>query len=281
MAEIVKKMPSWFDLEKYTLTTTFSAEDWWYQLYWRYLFYEALNGHDTEASRWMIGHVMDEIIAHGVLRKGGPCFSQNLPALQKNASVKSLSLYEVYCISDKIQAATMQYQLYQETKEHLKDWNASALLDERYKKFNESNLDDYLLKDPEFLAKTIHMTINLGATDEQILTEMKAYLKLVREQYSLQIVAKGEKLVRIQSGRFGKDIFNTMVKLRVLPYIDIRLVEMLTDQKIFRLLLYKKLYPDETKASAEKRLRDLMPKYFNVLMDREVLNRLALYAKSQ
>ena len=249
---------SWFDISKYDQVKNFDIHDWHYQLTQR-LFIDKFFDVVSLAS---LNEAVKELIA---LIKDNPILSYDKPEVM-GSTVRETRYVDLILASY--------------DNEKLKDIfgiPAGEIFDEVGK---TSVIPQYFFR--AGLNKAL-LTIDICATDEQLINDFKQWLKNHRTVSGYKVKAersnaKKYKAKRVESKRFDENDFNKWSSYKILAYLDLTLIAKAENKKLTYADLGEKLYLDLNLNDAE-RIKDTIKPLAEMLLHVNTLNELSSQAK--
>ncbi len=254
---------SWFELSKYDFLKGANLADWEKFLSIRYELYSFIcygEKSDVEICETVFNFIEKIKNSPSYVKhlqdknpfSDKPDFTHN-PELPFNTySVRSLSVFDAYLRGDFIncsRSALRACQINMGIISPRYDLYDDAEVVES-KRFNSALLNkpiDFLIKDTERKTRTAFssVTIDLEATDEQILKDFQYWLTEYRKAIKEYAPQKN----------FTDETLSDWVKWQLLPYIDLMIVAKYEGKKLHHHVAARLLFPDEFDVDTTERIR--------------------------
>jgi hypothetical protein len=114
------------------------------------------------------------------------------------------------------------------------------------------------------------LTVNLGATDEQLITDFGEWLKTHRSITNYKIREK----------RFTSKDFSKWISHKVLPYLDLSLIADAENKLLTQNLLGRMLFPDEYNVDLTERIRRSVKPLAEWLLDKKTIQALSFQVRA-
>lgn len=246
---------SWFDLSKYDSVENFNIDDWYYQLDKRRVIHKFSkeNPETIEkvgVERWNdINRIAKKHIAS---IKNEPIFTYQKPK-RRVLSVRDASFFDLHL-------ATYT----NKTLENVFNLSDYELLHEMGKTPVVSKPDKGTGFDRAIL------TIDVGATDEQLINDFSQWLKNHRT------ITK----YKVREKRFTSKDFEKWISNKVLPYLDLTLIANAEDKQLTQNTVGRLLFPNEYDVDLTERIRRSVKPLAELLIDNKTLEALNYQASA-
>lgn len=250
---------SWFDLTNYDKLSTLDLSDW-YEL----IIVRASLIDDIEAYR----RLLEEYDDYGRKEFIFSMIQSACLHIKTNPSIPFLEFgfgdsynREYICTSVYSTCASAHFDIANDPK--LSD--ISELLKPEYIFDNLSDEDSMIISKPIDMIlmdrDVTHVTVQLEATDEQIMNDFRQWLNKYREITGRESIKK----------LFKQTDFNKWIKYGVLPYLDLKIIANIEGKKIKQVKMAHLIFPDEYDVGTEGRIRQVTKPEAEQLIKKDTL----------
>lgn len=262
----VKEIPDWFNLENYKNAKNLTAMGWYSQLVSRRGLYNqvsdlnAYNQSVDEDQRYKLkdfisigaANIYENIKKNGLLSNVDEVY----PYHKVFNNISSLSIRDCFSIETELSVI--------KTKEHL----------EQLKKIHEKEMIDIDsdIKNNTLLSKPLNeildfgndqlVKINLSASDEKIISDIKDWLKEKRNEHKKNIYTKKN---------YTQIHFDKWISKSVLPYLDLTIWAKMESKSISYNVMGKTIFPNEYDIDLAEKVRKTVSDLALSLITRESL----------
>ena len=248
-----------FSIEKYSNMDELNISKWCHLLHKRseYLHFDYPNGFQNE--NIFFSKLLDDPLDKETLNNKN--FMRSIPKL---GIVKDLRNLEIICSSNTIKNKVKG------GKEAYDNWDKQLEVKNRIldDSFHDTLMDQNLYAG---MYHQVFIEIDLSATDEDIEIAFSKWLKSKREQIEKYSISPREK-------KFTTKDFNLWANKKVLPYIDLMMLEKYYGAKLTFPLIGKLLFPNEHYIDVGERVRKVVKPLSDGLLEFSSLDAISLAA---
>jgi hypothetical protein len=246
---------SWFDLNKYDSVESFDIDDWFYQLDKRRVIHKFSKEipetiERLGVSRWKnVNRIAMKRIAS---IKDNPILTYE--KLKRRAlSVRDASYFDLHLASYTNQSLANVFNLSED------EWGYEMGKTPIVSKPQKGSCFDRAM-----------LTIDVGATDEQLMNDFSQWLKNHRT------ITK----YKVREKRFTPKDFEKWISNKVLPYLDLTLIANAEDKQLTQNTVGRLLFPNEYNVDLTERIRRSVKPLAELLIDNKTLEALNYQASA-